>query len=187
MKMLLTALLALAFSASAQANAPSRPAVSEKPYAMMQKLAVLEGRWGMVTEMTEDDGLTWQAFPAAEVDLHLRHKGMILAEIPADTNSPDFHMETYISFDQYRNVFRKAAIDDVWGIMDLYEGTLADDAIVFTNVKSGTTFPVGNGIWRNFRLTLQLRSPVRMLHIEKSDDGGASWQKAFRVTYRKAA
>ncbi|MFC4348325.1 DUF1579 family protein [Kordiimonas lipolytica] len=185
MKTILTAFCAILMTATAMAEPPERPAVSEKPYAMMQKLAVLEGRWSMVTEMTEDGGQTWQAFPAAEVDLHLRHKGMILAEIPADTTSPGFHMETYISFDQYRNVYRKAAIDDVWGIMDMYEGAPAGDSIVFTNIKSGTTFPVGDGVWRNFRLTLELRSPVRMLYIDKSDDGGQSWQKAFRITYTK--
>ncbi|SDE41994.1 DUF1579 family protein [Kordiimonas lacus] len=184
---LLTAFLAFSGIVTVQADDAARPPVSEKPYGMMQKLALLEGRWTMTTEMTEDNGESWQAFPASEVDLHLRHKGMILAEIPADTASPGFHMETYISFDQYRNVYRKAAIDDVWGIMDMYEGTLEGDAIVFTNLKSGTTFPVGDGIWRNFRLTLELKSPTRMLHIEKSDDGGASWQKAFRITYRKEA
>lgn len=187
MKTMMTALLAMLFAVSAHADEPNRPAVSEKPYAMMQKLAVLEGRWSMVTEMTEDDGQTWQSFPASEVDLHLRHKGMILAEIPADTASPGFHMETYISFDQYRNVYRKAAIDDVWGIMDMYEGSPEGDTIVFTNLKSGTTFPIGEGVWRNFRLTLELKSPVRRLHVEKSDDGGKTWQKAFRITYTKAA
>jgi len=187
MKNILAAFIAMLFATSVQANEPSRPAVSEKPYAMMQNLAMLEGHWSMVTEMTEDDGQTWQAFPGAEVDLHLRHKGMILAEVPADTASPGFHMETYISFDQYRNVYRKAAIDDVWGIMDMYEGTPEGDTIVFTNLKSGTTFPVGDNVWRNFRLTLELKSPVRMLHIEKSDDGGKTWQKAFRITYRKDA
>lgn len=185
MKHFIAFLLSLVLSTSLWAQDGTRPQASEKPYAMMQKLKPLEGHWSMVTEMTQDAGKTWQAFPAEEVDLHLRHKGMILAEIPADITSPGFHMETYISFDQYREVYRKAAIDDVWGIMDMYEGTLEGNSIVFTNLKSGTTFPAGEGKWRNFRLTLELTTPTRRLHIEKSDDAGASWQPAFRVTYTK--
>lgn len=163
-----------------------RPAVSEKPYGMMQKLVVLEGRWQSVTEMTNDGGQTWQAMPPQMVDIHLRHKGMLLAEIPADTSGGGFHMETYISFDQYRNVYRKAAVDDVWGIMDMYEGQMVDGRIVFTNLKADTSFPIADGVWRHFRLTLELARPSRQMMIEKSDDGGKSWQPAFRVNYTLA-
>jgi hypothetical protein len=108
----------------------------------------------------------------------------MLAEIPADLTSPAFHMETYITFDQYRDVYRKVAVDDVWGIMDIYDGVREGDSIVFTNLRSGTTFPVNDGVWRNFRLTLQLASPERSFLVEKSDNNGVSWEPAFRSTYR---
>lgn len=185
MKKLTFALLALLAAPIITAQQGTRPRASEKPYAMMDKLAVLEGNWTMVTEITEDGGQTWQAMPASTVTLTRRHKGMILAEIPTDITKPGFHMETYIAYDQYRNQYRKAAIDDVWGIMDIYEGKPDGDVIIFNNLKSGTTFPIENGVWRHFRLTMEIKSPRRVLYVEKSDNDGESWEPAFRSTYTK--
>ncbi|SDD20798.1 DUF1579 family protein [Kordiimonas lacus] len=186
MKFLLTLFAALMVGGAASAEQPKRPPVSEKPYAMMQKLAMLEGDWEMVTEMTQNDGETWQAMPPAKVSIELRHKDLMLAEVPQEASDAGFHMETYITYDRYREVYRKAAIDDVWGIMDLYEGKpVGDDTIVFENLKADTSFLIAPGVWRHFRLTLELRSPKRTLMIEKTDNGGESWEPAFRVTYTK--
>lgn len=159
------------------------PQESVVPLAALKKLEILSGKWQLVVDMSFDNGKTWQSSPPAVVDIHTRHKGLMLAEYPQDLNSPGFHMETYITYDQYRKVYRKAAIDDVWGIMDLYEGTIQNDMLVMTNVKAGTFFPVGNDVWRAFRLTMELTSPKRTLTIEKSDDGGATWQPAFIANY----
>lgn len=169
--------------ATAEGN---RPPVSEKPYAMMQKLAPLIGKWSMQTEITNDGGATWQKVPVQTVNVSFRHKDLLLAEVPETTDGPGFHMESYISYDQYRKSYRKAAVDDVWGIMDVYEGNEhheEKDKIVFTNLKSGTFFPIAEGVWRGFRLTMEIASPTRTMMIEKTDDDGKSWQPAFRVTY----
>jgi hypothetical protein len=182
--LIVAAFLALAGGA-AQGQANERPQVSVKPYTMMQKLAPLAGRWSMTTEITNDGGNTWSKTPASEVTLSFRHKGMLLAEIPAEISAPGFHMETYLSYDQYRNVYRKAAIDDVWGVMDMYEGAINGDTLILTNLKAGTSFPVGEEKWRHFRLHVELKTPARTMNIEKSDDGGKSWQPAFRVRYQK--
>lgn len=172
-------------TATAGQAADVMPRTYEKPYSMMQKLAPMSGKWSMVVEMTNDGGVTWQATPAQIVDIAFRHKGMILAEIPADIHQSGFHMETYISYDQYRHVFRKAAIDDVWGVMDMYEGTLEGSTLVLTNLKADTSFPVMEGVWRHFRLSVEVASPRRVMQIDKSDDGDNSWQPAFRATYTK--
>ena len=70
-------------------------------------------------------------------------------------------------------------------LWDLYEGTLSDNKLVFTNLKSGTFFPVGDNVWRAFRLTMELTAPKRQMVIEKSDDGGQSWQPAFIAQYER--
>ena len=163
--------------------AQSAPAESIVPLDMMAELSVLEGRWEMTMEVVNEETGVWQTLAPEMVDLTFRQKGLMLAEIPADLSSPAFHMETYITFDQYRNVYRKVAVDDVWGIMDIYDGSREGDSIVFNNLRSGTTFPVADGVWRNFRLTLQLSSPTRTFLVEKSDNSGESWEPAFRSTY----
>jgi len=180
-----TLLFGFILTPSQNAQELARPNVSVKPHSMMQKLTALQGRWRVTTETTNDGGENWQTNPAYEVVVHLRHKGMLMAEVPINPGNDGFHMETYISYDQYRNVFRKAAIDDVWGVMDLYEGNFEDNKLVFTNLKSGTFFPVGEKKWRAFRLQLTLTSPVREMLIEASDDAGIHWQPAFKVNYQK--
>ncbi len=175
--------IAVTLLANSSVLAQSVPAESETPLRMMKALEVVAGRWEMTMEVADEAGENWQQLPPEIVDISFRQKGLMLAEIPADLSSPAFHMETYITYDQYREEYRKIAVDDVWGIMDIYDGHLEGDSIVFTNLRSGTTFPVATGVWRNFRLTLKLASPRRTFLVEKSDDGGASWQPAFRATY----
>ena len=97
----------------------SVPAQSKAPLAAIKALDNLTGKWRLVVDMTFDNGKTWQSSPPTIVSIETRHKGLMIAEYPQDLTSPGFHMETYITYDQYRNVYRKAAIDDVWGIMGL--------------------------------------------------------------------
>lgn len=179
--LLLLAIFCGSLQAAAQEN--EVPQASLQPLAQMQKLRLLTGHWNVVLEVTEDEGKTWTSMPTEKVKIAYRHKNMILSEIPADLSSPAFHMETHVTYDQFRNIYRKAAVDDVWGIMDIYDGALTNDTIVFTNLRSGTTFPIAENTWRNFKLTYQLASPVRTLVVEKSDDKGETWQAAFKATY----
>lgn len=176
-------LLALATVTTAQDDGV--PAVSKAPLDAMQRLATLAGEWDMTVFATADGGKTWDGSPAQVVALEYQHKGFMLEEIPQRLDGPGFHMRTYLTYDQYREVYRKAALDDVWGILDLYEGTLEDGQLVLTNLGSGTFFPLEDGRWRGFRLTLELKDDRRWMWVDKTDDEGATWQPAFKVEYVK--
>ena len=172
--------LLLSVSAAQEGDIPE---ASKAPLQAMQRLAPLSGVWDMTVHVTPDDGKTWNETPTQAVELHFAHKGFVLEEIPADLDSPGFHMRTYLAYDQYRDVYRKLALDDVWGIPDLYEGTLDGDRLVMTNLKSGTFFPLENGASRGFRLTLELKDTKRWMWVDKSDDSGSTWQPAFKIEY----
>lgn len=161
------------------------PAVSQVPLQAMQRLTPLAGAWDMTVFTTSDDGATWNPGPGQVVNLQFAHKGFMLEEIPKALDGPGFHMRSYLTYDQYRKVYRKAALDDVWGILDLYEGKLEGDRLVLTNLESGTFFPVADGKWRGFRLTLELKEDNRWIWIDKTDDEGASWQPAFKIEYKR--
>ncbi len=161
------------------------PEVSQAPLQAMQRLSSLAGTWEMTVFTTSDEGVTWNPAPAQVVDLRFAHKGFMLEEIPVALDGPGFHMRSYLTYDQYRKVYRKAALDDVWGVLDLYEGNFEDDRLVLTNLESGTFFPVADGKWRGFRLTLELEEDRRWMWIDKTDDEGASWQPAFKLEYNK--
>lgn len=181
-KLLALMLLVCGSTALAQNDTPE---VSKAPLAAMQALKAMEGLWVMVPEVTFDGGKSWQANPAERAEVTFRQKGMMLAEVPLDPDQPGFHMESYITYDQYRRVYRVAAVDDVWGIMDLYEAQLEAGRLVGTNLKSGTFFPVEGGGWRGFRIAYELTSPTRRMIIDKTEDGGDTFEPYFRITYTK--
>lgn len=160
------------------------PKVSLVPLAKMKDLSVLSGYWDMEVFITQDNGKSWQSTPKQSVSIIAGHKGMMLEERPMNLNSPGFHMHSFITYDQYRKVYRKAAVDDVWGIMDLYEGKIEDGKLIMTNLRAKTFFPVAENVWRGFRLIIELESPQRSMLIEKTDDNGKTWQAAFKVEYR---
>ena len=180
----LTPLLpALLIVASQAALSQDVPEVSKVPLAKLAELEALAGHWEMTVHIADETGSTWNATPPQAVELRFAHKGMMLEEVPAELDTPGFHMHTIITYDQYRQVYRKAALDDVWGILDLYEGELIDGRLVFTNLKAGTLFPVGEETWRGFRLTMELNSERRWMWIDKTDDQGTTWQPAFKSEY----
>lgn len=168
----------LSFDSQAQGKDPS-----SEPRENMALLNILQGHWKMQVSITNDAGETWQEMPETEVRIESRQKQLMLSEIPLDTTSAGFHMETHLTYDQYRQQFRKAAIDDVWGVMDIYEGGIEGDNLIMSNLRSKTFFPVGENTWRAFKLVMELKSPTRIMEVLKSDDGGTTWEPAFRVTY----
>ena len=174
----LTLGLFIGFSVNAQEADPGADARNQ-----MQRLKVLEGNYSLVVHVSNDDGRTWQEGPAQKVQLRLRHNDLLLEELPMELAEQGFHMNTYLTFDKYRSVFRKAAIDDVWGVMDIYQGNIVDDTLVLTNLESGTLFPVDADTWRGFRLSVPLIAGERTMLIEKTDDYGQSWQPAFKSVY----
>ncbi len=178
--LMLTATSVVAF---AQGNIPEQ---SKAPYAAMQKLAPMVGTWSLTMEYSSDDGTTWQKAPRAEVQFSYQLKNLMLGEKPLDESSTSFQTASFYSYDQYRKTYRIAVLDDTWGIMDIYEGSIENGVLVATNLKSGTTFPMDKNISRAFRLNINITdSPERRMEIEKSDDGGKSWQPNFNLIYTK--
>lgn len=161
------------------------PEVSKAPLAAMERLAPLAGKWITTAKYSADDGKTWQQGQPEETHLTFRQKGMFLHEVPQNIDKPGFHTEMYLGYDQYRKVYRLIAADDTWGLPDIYEGTIENDKLVVTNLKSETFFPIDADTWRGFRLTLDLKSDTRTMIVDKTDDMGKSWQPNFRITYVK--
>jgi hypothetical protein len=163
-----------------------RPPQSQIPWDAMQKLNPLLGEWEIISEFTPDAGKTWQAMPKKTIAVSLEHKDLVLSEIPTGGAPGGFEMMNFITYDQYRKVYRKAAMDDTWGIMDLYEGNFEGSELVVTNLKSGTFFPMPEGKWRAFKLRIELGDGnTRVTHIDHSEDGGATWVPSFKVSHTK--
>ena len=173
----------LTFSIQAQENVPEP---SKAPLAAMQKLAPMTGVWSAHTEYSADNGANWQTMARADVEFSYQLKNLVLAEAPDDHQSSGFQTATFFSYDQYRKIYRIAVMDDTWGIMDIYEGDIENDKLVVTNLRSKTFFPIDEKTSRAFRLTIDISgASARRMEIDKSDDGGKSWQPNFVVSYTK--
>ncbi len=180
-------LAATSLGANAQGQAQSSvPDQSKRPHAAMQKLAPMVGTWSLTMEYSPDDGATWQTAPRSEVEFSYQMKNLVIGERPLNESSTTFQTASFYSYDQYRNTYRIAVLDDTWGIMDIYEGNIENGVLVATNLKAGTLFPVSESLSRAFRLNIAISdSTERRMKIEKSDDGGKSWQPNFNLIYTK--
>jgi len=180
------AVLLSVFLLSAQGMADGdRPAESEKPYVMMQKLAPLVGTWSMSRARTMDGGATWETYPPQLMKVAYRQKAMMLEESVVNVTPDGFHMLIFISYDQYENVYRQAAVEDYWGLMDISEGMLVDDKLVMTNTEAKTYYPMENDRLRALKITMELTSPKRVVLLDESYDDGKTWAPSFRITYTK--
>lgn len=179
-----TLLYLISFSIfAADQTSPEPPPYSAKPLSMMAELSALAGKWDMQTLYTKDKGKTWQDMGRTPVDIAFEQRNLMLSERPVTAKQNGFNMVSFITYDQYRNVYRKAAIDDVWGIMDLYSGSIEGDKLVLTNLESGTTFPEQGGGSRGFRLTLDLSGERREMTVEATLDNGHTWFPNFKNIY----
>ena len=153
---------------------------SEAPLRMMAKLESFVGVWDATLEMTSDGGETWTAGPTKRLKAAFRLNGLALADTPLETVDGGFSIEHHITYDQYRDVYRAVALDDTWGVMDVYEGRLEGDRLVLDNLRAETFFPSGNGDLLAYRLTFTIGADERSLFVDSSADRGESWSPAFR-------
>lgn len=145
--------------------------------APMDKLAPLEGEFVLEgTRFTPDGPVANREIPTT--GRFLLNGRMLEEHRFVDFGQPDLtEMLTQITYDQYRNVYRAAVIDDTWGIMDVYEGVF-DEAgnLVMTNLRSDTFFPLPDGKKMHFRLSWGLADQPKTFRVDSSVDGGSSWQ-----------
>lgn len=150
--------------------------VEKIPFEKMEKLNFLLGTWDTTNYAYEDN--EWRKIAASSATFSTRLKGkLITEEISNLVPGGGFIVETFISYDQYRELYRLAAVDDTYGLMDIYEGDfVAGNVFQLTNLRAGTSFPLGDGSSMYFRLTFaNINSNKLEFLVENSLDGGEIW------------
>jgi len=164
--------------------ANGRAEESREPYMQMAKLNVLIGTWLVERQKSDNGGKSWTFYSAATVQVKPRMKGLLLEEFVLQAKNSSFNMGTYISYDQYQKVFRQAAVEDYWGLMDISEGKVEGDTLILINTESKTYYPMGEGRLRALKVRVELSSPSRMIFIDESYDEGKSWAPTFQLHYQ---
>ncbi len=189
MKYFRTTLFAAAatFAASLSFAADDIPETAAEPYAAMRLLDPLLGDWTITTEVMTQEG-EWRRQSVAHASVASSMNGLLLTEAeverePTEATNPALKLD--ITYDQYRDLYRAAAIDDGWGIMDIYEGNIEEGSLVLTNIRAGTSFPLGDGRELVFRLSLPLEGDTRIMTVDMSDNKGELWRPFYKLTYQR--
>ncbi|MEO0695631.1 MAG: hypothetical protein AAFY84_05990 [Pseudomonadota bacterium] len=170
---------ALMFSTvTAQAQPVDR---SGSARAAMEKLRPLAGEWEMAVSSWRDGVWSEPEIERTRISYFLNDLAL-RREVP-EHSPTNVKMETTIQFDQYRNVYRMAALDDSWGNMDIYEGQETETGtFVFDNIRTGT-FAVGpQGEVFSFQLTIEIEDMnSHAMLVEISTDNGKTWAPFQRL------
>lgn len=107
-----------------------------------------------------------------------------------DVGSPELMgLQSTITYDQFRNIYRVTLLDDTLGLMDVYEGHFdSDNVLSVTNLRSNTYFPIGpNGEAMHFKLRWDLGASPITYEILMTVNGGESWDGFSKMTYAKTS
>ncbi len=181
--MLLTLALAVVINTSQLTPAPGAEARQE-----MSRLAYLAGSWVARIEIMQQDG-TWEVAGEERVEIRYLLDGLALREEPAEHPVNPFRLEATLQYDQNRDVYRLAAMDDTWGNMDIYEGGWnGEGALVLTNLRAGTRFENPDGTSLSFRLTTRIDGPnANVFQVDMTADHGETWRPYQRISRTRYA
>ncbi|MEO1135034.1 MAG: DUF1579 family protein [Pseudomonadota bacterium] len=153
--------------------------------AAMEALRPMAGEWLADVYMWRDGA--WSAPEKERVTFNFILNDLALRKLIPERTPTGVRMETTIQYDQYRDLYRLAAMDDGWGNMDIYEGAMDEPGkIVFTNLRP-ETFAVGSGGEEYaFQLTLSIEDEnAHTLFVEISTNKGETWLPFQRIERKR--
>ncbi len=163
------------------------PALFQKPLAeQMTALAALAGPWQVTVEQKPDPNAPPVTTKTTSTLTPLLGGTALEERLTwTDQGRPVEEVRTW-SWDRFRKVYRLAAIDDVNGHLDVYEGTLADGKLTATNAETRTALTTPDGKAVLGRYTLSNITPAGFrLDWESSSDEGKTWTPGAAFTYAK--
>lgn len=155
-------------------------AASQPANTGIDQLSYLIGKWRAVTKNMTKSGVWKEANTDTVAFKFIKKEKYILAEIGGQ-----YDYELIFSYDQFQQKFRMSSIDQVSGLLDIYEGAMKDEKLVIDNIIKDTYYTIGDKRFYN-RLSLSRGTDksAKML-IEASNTGGKEWQEISMVEFFK--
>lgn len=151
-------------------------------------LAEMEGTW-RITAYEQTSAGAWQAGEPTTSTITSLLEGNGFAE-QSEVRGPSLSFKLYsvFSYDAFRKIYRSMTLDADEGLMDVYEGTFADNRLTLTNEKAETWFVTGSGTQLKFRLEYVFSSAdAYALHVSFAAISSAMWQPMMRIDYERIA
>lgn len=149
----------------------------------MEALGFLAGSYEVTGEVMGQDG-NWHVAEPTTAVIEPAAGGASLREV-GTYQVPGFGygLDAHYTYDGFRDVYRITLIDTVYGLLDVYEGSMTDGVLDFTNLRSGTTFPLPDGREMNLHVRIEPNDNGHLFHIDASVDAGENWGPLYRFTY----
>ena len=172
-----TTLRTLAFTASLSLLAPLATAQAASSHAeALARLDPLVGAFTFSGTRNEVDGSVTTLVPTRAVgEASVNGVGRTLGFVTDAGAGAPITNRIDLSHDRFRDLYRVTVLDDASGLLDVYEGGLADGVLSVTNLRSDTFYPVGD-LEVHFRLVWDLSDPVVEFTMDATTDRGAVWQ-----------
>lgn len=146
----------------------------------INELSYLIGKWKAVTKVMTRSG-AWKETTTDTVQFSFIKKGNYIKAVMGG----QYDYELIFSYDQFQKKYRMSSIDQVSGLLDIYEGRLQEGKLVIDNVVKDTYYTMNNVNYYN-RLTLSETSMNgALMLIEGSDSRGEKWQQVSQVFFSK--
>ena len=88
-----------------------------------------------------------------------------------------------LGYDRYREIYRFAWLDDKYAIFDVHEGNWDGDALVVSNIRSGTTFRFRDQELFSRMIWREITVDGFMMESDLSADGGKTWLTQAKGRY----
>lgn len=150
----------------------------------METLGHLEGTWTVAEESRQSPQAPFTS-STRETTLSGMVRGGLIQE--HFTTAEGNEVVRQWSYDQFRKVYRLLQINDATTHVDIQEGTFEDDALVVSNLETGTTVEM-----EAMGMTLYERTRVHgiteegfTVETENSIDGGENWFVSAKAVYTR--
>ncbi|MGB3455644.1 MAG: hypothetical protein WBG08_01960 [Litorimonas sp.] len=169
--------LVFALPAMADGHAEKAEAAAVHPHtAAMAKLAPLKGTFQVTGTQNEADGSVSTHAPSeATGDSTVGRAGLLLVTSVGVEGGSPITTHLTLTYDQYRDIYRVAVLDNSSGLLDIYEGTVEDGVLSVDNLRADTFYMYGD-TKVHFRLVWDMTGPVIDYDVDASVDGGDIWQ-----------
>ncbi|MEM7730170.1 MAG: hypothetical protein AAF311_12990 [Pseudomonadota bacterium] len=161
------------------ADTPAPEATEAAPVhphtAAMAHLQPLMGDFALSGTQNEADGSVSTHMPSMATGAPTVGKaGLLLKTHVGVEGGTAITTHLTLSYDQYRDVYRVAVLDDSSGLLDIYEGTVEDGVLRVDNLRADTFYMAGD-MKVHFRLVWDMTDTVIDYDVDASVDGGETW------------
>lgn len=158
--------------------------------AQMEELEWMEGEWDVSIKTLNPDGTTLlrertTSKVVADLDGCILRESM---EVQVGPGGPRVKVMGLRSFDQFRGVYRFVWLENMAGLLDVFEGVKdSSGRIVATNVRSDTSLPNSStGAFLHTRVSFARQSDDRFaIRYEISGDHGRTWKEGGNLEYTR--